>query len=193
MGDERSFWDNETDEDFPQGSGVTLAQILRDLMTRPLDELAAIGREVLLPVFPPPPLLTTEAVGQAAELQVLRERPQWPVSWIEPAEPLRAPDAVRLPAEVERLLGDLSTLQRRGEPVPLARAVASGDLGDAGESLFRASLLPLVGTRLAGEGIAGRLGILPLRIIPEGDGWPDLLAGPPLSRLTPGMVVRATE
>ncbi len=68
MGDERSFRDNETDEGFPQGSGVTLAQILHDLMTRSLDELAAIGREVLLPVFPPPPLLTTEAVAQAAEL-----------------------------------------------------------------------------------------------------------------------------
>ncbi len=121
---------------------------------------------------------------------MLRERPQWPVSWIEPAEPLRAPDAVRLPAEVERLLGDLSALHRRGEPAPLHRIVVSSDRG---ESLFRASLLPLVGTRLAGEGIAGRLGILPLRIIPEGDGWPDLLAGLPLSRLTPGMVVRATE
>lgn len=188
MGDERSFWDNEADE-----TQEIVRDLVRDLMARPLEELAAIGREVLLPVLPPPPLLTTEAVAQAAELQVLRERPQWPVSWIEPAEPLRAPDAARIPGEVERLLADLSAVHRRGEPVPLDRVVAAGDLGDGGEALFRASLLPLVGTRLAGEGIAGRLGILPLRVVPQGDGWPDAPAGRTLSRLTPGTVLLAAR
>ncbi|MFY9823826.1 MAG: hypothetical protein WAM82_20775, partial [Thermoanaerobaculia bacterium] len=65
-------------------AGLTTEQIVRALMAKSLDELAAVGREALLPVLPAPPLLTTEAVGYAAEVQALRERTAAePVVWTE--------------------------------------------------------------------------------------------------------------
>jgi hypothetical protein len=167
-------------------AGLTTEQIIRALMAKSRDELAAVGREALLPVLPAPPLLTTDAVAYAAEVQALRERAEAePVVWSEPVEAPRAADAVDVPAEVERLLADLSAVVRGREPVALARIVP-GD--DAGESFLRASLLALAGQRWAGEGIAGRLGALPLTVDPEGDGWPEEITEPPLTRLTPGFV-----
>ena len=47
--------------------GLTTEQIVRALMSRSCDELAAVGRDALLPVTPPPPLLTTEVLASAAE------------------------------------------------------------------------------------------------------------------------------
>ena len=167
-------------------AGLTTEQIVRALMAKSLDELAAVGREALLPVLPAPPLLTTEAVGYAAEVQVLRERAAAePVVWTEPDEAPRAADAVEVPPEVERLLADLAAVVRGRAPVPLSRVVPGGD---AGESFLRLSLLALAGQRWSGEGIAGRLGSLPLAVEPEGDGWPEEVAGSPLARLTPGSV-----
>jgi hypothetical protein len=162
-------------------------------MARSREELAQACREALQPALPAPPLLTTEAVAHAAELQALRVRTEAePVRWNEPPEAPRATDAVDVPPEVERLLGELAALARRGEAAPLARVVPAGD---AGESFLRASLLSLAGARWAGEGIAGRLGALPLTVEPEGDGWPEPLTAdrpedrpPPLARLTPGAV-----
>jgi len=167
-------------------AGLTTEQIVRALMAKSLDELAAVGREALLPVLPAPPLLTTEAVGYAAEVQVLRERAAAePVVWTEPDEAPRAADAVEVPPEVERLLADLAAVVRGRAPVALSRVVPGGD---AGESFLRLSLLALAGQRWSGEGIAGRLGSLPLAVEPEGDGWPEEIAGSPLARLTPGSV-----
>jgi hypothetical protein len=167
-------------------AGLTTEQIVRALMAKSLSELATVGREALLPALAPPPLLTLEAVAQAAELQALRSRPEVaPIAWSEPMEAPRAADAVEVPPEVERLLADLAAIARGGLPVPLARLVPAGD---AGESFLRASLLSLTGARWAGEGIAGRLGALPLDVAPEGDGWPEPLDGAPLARLTPGTV-----
>jgi hypothetical protein len=167
-------------------AGLTTEQIVRALMAKSRDELAAAGREALLPVLPAPPLLTTDGVAYAAEVQASRERAEAaPVVWTEPADAVRAADAVEVPAEVERLLADLAAITGGGEPVPLSRVIPGGD---AGESFLRASLLALAGQRWAGEGVAGRLGSLPLTVEPEGDGWPEEIAGPALVRLTPGVV-----
>jgi hypothetical protein len=167
-------------------AGLTTEQIVRALMAKSRDELAAVGRSALLPVLPAPPLLTTDAVAYAAEVQTLRERlASEPVVWTEPAEAVRAADAVEVPPEVERLLADLAAIVSGGEPIPLSQVVSAGD---AGESFLRASLLALAGQHWAGEGVAGRLGALPLSIEPEGDGWPEEVAGSVLARLTPGIV-----
>lgn len=148
-----------------------------------------MGREALLPTLAAPPLLTTEAVAHAAEIQALRDRPEAaaPVAWEEPAEAIRAPDAVEVPGEVERLLADLVRVARGREPVPFDAFVPAGS---AGESFLRASLLALAGARWTGEGIAGQLGAVPVDVEPEGDGWPESLSDLsgredfPLSRLT---------
>jgi hypothetical protein len=167
-------------------AGLTTEQIVRALMAKSRDELAAAGREALLPVLPAPPLLTTDGVAYAAEVQASRERAAAePVVWTEPAEAVRAADAVEVPAEVERLLADLAAIAGGREPVPLSHIVPGSD---AGESFLRASLLALAGQRWAGEGIAGRLGSLPLAVDPEGDGWPEEIASQALARLTPGAV-----
>jgi hypothetical protein len=179
-------------------AGLTVEQIVRALMGKSLDELAAVGREALQPVLAAPPLLTTEAVAQAAELQALRDRPEpSAMIWEEPAEAVRASNAAEVPPEIERLLADLVRLVQGGEPVPFSRLIPAAD---AGESFLRASLLPLAGVRWAGEGVAGQLGAVPVEVLPEGDGWPeDLPEGldgdldgapgrPVLLRLTPGTV-----
>lgn len=170
-------------------AGLTVEQIVRALMGKSLDELSAAGRDALLPTLAAPPLLTTEAVAHAAEIQALRDRPEAvPVAWEEPAEAIRAPDAVEVPGEVERLLADLVRVARGGEPVPFGAFVPAGS---AGESFLRASLLALAGARWTGEGIAGQLGAVPVDVEPEGDGWPESLGAredSPLTRLTPGVL-----
>jgi DNA-binding transcriptional ArsR family regulator len=52
-------------------AGITPEQIVRALLTRDLEELAAAGREALVPVLPAPPLLSTGAVARAAEALTL--------------------------------------------------------------------------------------------------------------------------
>lgn len=54
--------------------GITPARLARELLGRSLDELAAVGREVLIPVLPAPPLLATGALLRAAEAQALSSR-----------------------------------------------------------------------------------------------------------------------
>ena len=167
-------------------AGVTVEQIVRALMRESREELAAIGREALLPALAPPPLLTTDAVAHAAEVHVARERrPAAPPAWEEPPEAPRVPDAAAVPPGVVAWVADLVSVARGGEAVPFARLVPRGD---AGESFLRASLLPLAGDGRAGEGVAGQLGAVAVQVVSAGDGWPDCLDDAPLSRLTPGQV-----
>lgn len=167
-------------------AGVTVEQIVRALMRESREELAAVGREVLFPALAPPPLLTTDAVAHAAEVHVGRERRRAaPVAWEEPPEPPRVPDAAAVPAEVVAWVADLVAVARGGEAVPFARLVPRGDVG---ESFLRASLLPLAGDGRAGEGVAGQLGAVAVRVVSVGDGWPDRLEDAPVSGLTPGEV-----
>jgi hypothetical protein len=51
--------------------GVTPEQIVRALLRRNVEELAAAGREALVPVLPAPPLLATEAVAREAEARAV--------------------------------------------------------------------------------------------------------------------------
>jgi hypothetical protein len=53
-------------------SGLTTDQIVRVLLSRGLEELAAAGRDALVPVLSAVPLLTTRAVARAAESHALR-------------------------------------------------------------------------------------------------------------------------
>lgn len=56
--------------------GLSPEQIVAALLTLSLEELAAAGRDALVPVLPAPPLLSTEAVVRSAELQALEGRPE---------------------------------------------------------------------------------------------------------------------
>jgi hypothetical protein len=169
-------------------AGMTVEQIVRSLMRKSVQELAAVGRDALLPVVRRPPLLTTEVLAHAAETHVARERGEVPdLKFEEPADaPSAEAEDVDLPSEVRRWLADLDGVAA-GE-----RAIALGDLvphEDAGTSFLRASLLALVGDHRPGDGVASQLGALPLDVALQGDGWPEPLVGKPLARLTPGAVV----
>ncbi len=166
--------------------GLTAREIVEALMQISRDELAAAGREALMPVLAPPPLLTTEVVASAAEQQALRDRPEAvPVEWVEPPAAPRSTGMAGAPEDVLALIVDLEGVARGSEPVSLARIVPRGS---AGESFLRLSLISLVGDPRAGEGIAARLGAIPVDVEPSGDGWPEALESGPISRLTPGEV-----
>ena len=59
----------------PIPDGLTLEEIVHDLLRRGLEELAAAGREALVPILPSPPLLTTKAIVQMAETHALQGHP----------------------------------------------------------------------------------------------------------------------
>ncbi len=167
-------------------AGLTLEQIVRTLMGRPLQELAALGREALMPGFVPPPLLTSDVVAFAAEEYVARDKLKAKqLEWEEPAQLERQEGAAEVPSEARALIADLMEVAASNNPVTFRQVIPRND---PGESFLRASLLPLVGVGYAGEGAAGRLGALPLRVESEGDGWPEPLEKAPLSRLTRGTI-----
>jgi DNA-binding transcriptional ArsR family regulator len=80
----RRVWEAVRRAVLPEGSpesralpaGLTTGQIVRALLTRSVEELAAAGREALVPVLPALPLVTPKAVAQAAETQALQGRPE---------------------------------------------------------------------------------------------------------------------
>lgn len=167
--------------------GLTTEQIVRALMVRSRDELAAVARQALLPVTSPPPLLTTDVLASAAEQQALREHPtKTQPEWSEPKPAPVLTGEEGAPEDVRGLLADLSAIVARGGREPLADVVARGDRA---ETFLRLSLLALVGDARAGEGIAGQLGALPVDVMAEGDGWPESLEGHSIQRLTPGAVI----
>jgi hypothetical protein len=149
-------------------AGAAPARSLRTLTAGDFQELAEAGREALLAILPPPPLLTSEALAHAAELQVLRSVKGGP-----PPGPLAEPPEVPHgsletfpPVEAERLLADLAAIARLGRPVSFAVL----DAGNAGETGLRLGLLTLVGTGaifpMESPGIAARLAALPLAVEP---------------------------
>jgi hypothetical protein len=168
--------------------GLTTEQIVRALMSRSRDDLARVAREALLPVVAPPPLVTTDVLGSAAEQQALRERPKpEEVVWAEPEPAPRQAQEDLGPEDVRALLADLAAIVSSGRAVPLVEAVARGSRS---ESFLRLSLLALVGDARAGEGFAGQLGALPLNVIASNDGWPEPVDGRSIATLTPGEIAR---
>jgi hypothetical protein len=165
-------------------AGMTVEQVVRALMRRSHEDLAALGREALLPIHVPPPLLTTDVVAASAEMQVLKERfaPE-PVSWQEPPAAPRFEDAALLPQEIRTLLEDLLHIAGGNQPVPLHAFVPRQDRST---SFLRASLLALAGERHGGEGITGQLCAVDVAVECAGDGWPEDIVGAPIARLTPG-------
>lgn len=167
-------------------AGLTVEQIVRSLMKCSLEELAAVGSSAILPILPAVPLLTTESVALAAEIQFLREHSaRKPIVLREPEVAPHQPEAAQLPDEVVQLLEDLSAIARSKSKVPLADLVPRGD---ESESFLRASLLSLVGSGRGGEGVTGALGTLDLELHIDGDGWPTPLEQGPLTALSPGFV-----
>ncbi|MFH1438388.1 MAG: hypothetical protein ABIJ56_21950 [Pseudomonadota bacterium] len=172
-------------------AGLTVEQIVRALMRRSLGELAALGREALLPFHVPPPLLTIDVMASAAEMQFLRERPSVePVRWEEPPDAPVLEDAADAPEEVTAFLADLAAVAAKELPTSFRDLLPKKD---SATSFLRASLISLAGQAGAGEGVAGRLGSLPIDVRAGGDGWPDALEQAPLSRLTPGRAQRRKE
>ena len=170
--------------------GLTTEQIVRALISRSRDELAGVARDALLPVVTPPPLVTTDVLGSAAEQQALRERPEAEeIAWKEPAPAPRASAEEVAPADVRALIADLSAVVKDGRALPLVDAVAHRSRA---ESFLRLSLLALVGDARAGEGFAGQLGALPLDVAATGDGWPEPVEGRPIATLTPGALAPRT-
>lgn len=170
-------------------AGLTVEQIVSALRRLSVTELGAIGSDALQPVVAAPPLLTTEVVAQAAELHILRERrsPE-PVQWEEPAPAESVLGTADTPREALTLLHDLKGLATRQLSQPLASVVPREDTST---SFLRASLIALVGQGLSGEGVAGQLGVIPLAVETQRDGWPEDLdeggtAG--VTALTPGQV-----
>lgn len=170
-------------------AGLTVEQIVSALRRLSVEELGRIGRDALQPVLAAPPLLTTEVVAQAAEGHILRERPSPdPVRWEEPSLAPSVPGGADTPGEVVALLRDLADLAARMTPEALSAVVPREDKGT---SFLRASLLALVGQGLSGEGVAGQLGVIPVTVETEQDGWPAELDGggtAGVTAVTPGHV-----
>ena len=163
--------------------GLTTTDIVMALMKLPVAELAAAGGRALRPVVVPPMLLAPEVMAAEAEAYLVRERePPVDVNWTDPPPPENAETSADTPPEVSALLDDLDRLVDARRHEPLATIVPRGT---AIESLLRASLTPLIGSEVGGEGVAGRLGALPLRVEIE-DG--PLVAAPPLAELSPGWI-----
>ncbi len=166
-------------------AGLTTADIIATLMRLPVEELATVGRQALRPVVTPPPLVVPDLLAAEAELYLSRRRESPPkIEWTEPPDTERVDAEIALPPEVSVLLDDLDRLSRDARSEALSSIVPRGT---AGESFLRASLLPLLGVRTGGEGVAGRLGAFPLTVTVGGDGFP-VPAPAPLTALTPGNV-----
>jgi hypothetical protein len=169
----------------PLVAGMTTADIIGTLMRLPVEEISVVGREALRPAVTPPIFVVPELLVAEAEAYLARRREPPPkVDWTVPPEPDRAGSEVSMPPDVAAWLDDLDRLAEAGTIRPLSEVVPRGS---AAESFLRASLLPLLGEAIGGEGVAGRIGALPLAMTLEGDGFP-APAPRPLSALTPGTI-----
>jgi hypothetical protein len=169
----------------PLVAGMTATDIIGTLMRLPVEELSAVGRESLRPTVTPPVFVVPELLVAEAEAYLARRRETPPkVDWTVPPEPDRAGAEIAMPPDVAAWLDDLDRLAEAGAVRSLAEVVPRGS---AAESFLRASLLPLLGEAIGGEGVAGRIGALPLAVSLDGDGFP-APAPKPLSALTPGTI-----
>lgn len=168
--------------------GLTTTDVVTALMRLPVEELAAAAQGALRPVVVPPALLVPEVLAAEAEAYLQRQKePPADVNWTEPPPPESAETADDMPLEVTSLLDDLDRLVASRRSEPLATFIARNS---ALESMLRASLTPLLGSEVQGEGVAGRLAAMLVRVDIE-DG--DLVAAAPLQEMSPGRIGLATE
>lgn len=166
-------------------AGLTTADIFAVLMRMPSAELGALSARALKPVIQAPPLIETRRATFAAELHMLKYRePDAVVSWGDPPVSEEGQTTPALSEEAERLIAELDRIALDKKPRALHDLVPTGDRA---ESFLRASLLPLVGIKVGGEGAAGRLGALLLDVAVTNDGMPEPCTAP-LEALTPGNI-----
>lgn len=164
--------------------GLTTSDILTTLMQLSGDELANAARSAMEPVFRRPVFVVPELLASAAEAYLTREQSSaTPTKWTEPPEPESTENAANIPEEIAQLLDDLDRLIESRRTEPLATFVPKRS---APESMLRASLLPLLGNAVGGEGVAGRLGAMPFKVTVDASG--KLTTAAPLSELSEGTI-----
>jgi hypothetical protein len=165
-------------------AGLTTADIFGVLMRMASSELAALTARALRPVIQAPPLIESRRVTFAAELHMLKHRePDAETVWDNAPMAAEGTANTMTSEETERLLAELDQIVADKGTREFHDLVPSGDYA---ESFLRASLLPLVGVKVGGEGAAGRLGALPIDVL--ANGGPPTSCSAPLKELTPGRV-----
>lgn len=165
-------------------AGLTTSDILTTLMQLSGEELANAARCAMQPVFRTPVFVVPELLASAAEAYLTRSQSiAVPTKWTEPPEPESTENAAQIPEEISQLLDDLDRLIDSRHTEPLATFVPRRT---ASESMLRASLLPLLGNGVGGEGVAGRLGAMPLKITVAASGR--FTPAAPLSELSEGII-----
>lgn len=166
-------------------AGLTTADIFAVLMRTPSTTLADLAARALRPIVQSPPLVDTRRLTFAAELHMLKYRePDAIVAWDEPPTSSEGSMAPIISAEVENFIAELDHLSSSRASRELHDIIPNQDRPG---SFLRASLLPLVGAKVGGEGAAGRLGALALEVTVSNDGAPTACKVP-LEQLTPGRV-----
>jgi hypothetical protein len=165
-------------------AGLSTSDILTTLMQLSGEELANAARCAMQPVFRRPVFVVPELLASAAEAYLTRDRSSpVPPEWTEPPEPEQTENAARIPEEIAQLLDDLDRLIESHHTKSLASFVPRRT---APESMLRASLLPLLGNAVGGEGVAGRLGAMRLKVSVHASGR--LTTATPLSELSEGSI-----
>jgi hypothetical protein len=166
-------------------AGLTTSDIVTTLMQLPVEELSDATRSAMQPLFRRPIFIVPELLASAAEAYLARAQSSAiPTEWTDPPEPQSTADAAHIPEEIVQLLDDLDRLVESGQTEPLATFVPRRTVP---ESLLRASLLPLLGQVVGGEGVAGRLGAMQLKATVEA-GSALTAATAPLSELSEGTI-----
>jgi hypothetical protein len=170
-------------------AGLTTSDILTTLMQLSCEELSNAARCAIQPVFRRPVFVVPELLASAAEAYLTRAQSiAIPTEWTEPPEPQLTENAAHIPEEIAQLLDDLDRLIESRQKEPLATFVPRRT---APESMLRASLLPLLGIAVGGEGVAGRLGAMPVKVTIATTGR--LTKAAPLSELSEGVIGTNSE
>lgn len=166
-------------------AGLTTSDVVTTLMQLRVEELAEAATSAMQLLFRTPTFVVPELLASAAEAYLTRDLPSaTPTKWTEPSEPQSATGATDIPEEILQLLDDLDRLIESRQTEALSTFVPRRT---ASESLLRATLLPLLGQIIGGEGVAGRLGAMQLEVRVE-SGGALVLAAAPLSELSQGNI-----
>lgn len=166
-------------------AGLSTSDIVTTLMQLPVEELADAARSSMRQVFRKPVFVVPEVLGSTAETYLTRDLANSKVTdWSDPPEPESTVADTAVPEEVQRLLDSLDCLVTLQQGERLSTFLPKHT---AGESLLRASLLPLLRQPLSGEGVAARLGAMPLKVVVESNGTL-VQAALPLSQVSAGTI-----